>query len=98
MVLTVLPIQAQAQPLREFLRIRPDSLILLPYKMIMDVLQSRMVLQPLLTGPGADLAVGGFTRDNPSSIGGVDGSVQLSGGGVTGGTSRLHLQLGEIKW
>ena len=40
-----------------------------------------------VTGPGTDLAVGGFTRDNPSSIGGVDGSVQLSGGGVTGGTS-----------
>ena len=31
--------------------------------------------------------MGGFTRDNPSSIGGVDGSIQLSGGGVTGGTS-----------
>ena len=40
-----------------------------------------------VNGPGTDLAVGGFTRDNPSSIGGVNGSVQLSGGGVTGGTS-----------
>ena len=48
MVLTVLPIQAQAQPLREFQRIRLESPILLPYKMITDVLQSRMVLLLLL--------------------------------------------------
>ena len=73
------------QPLQGFLPILPDSLILLPSKMKMDVLLKRMVLQPLLTGPGTDLAVGGFIRDNPSAIVRVDGSIQLSGGGVTGG-------------
>ena len=40
-----------------------------------------------VNGPSADLAVGGFTRDNPTTNGGVNGSVQLSGGGATGGTS-----------
>ena len=48
MVLIVLPIRAQVQPLREFQRIPLESLTLLPYKMIMDVLQSRMVLLLLL--------------------------------------------------
>ncbi len=55
--------------------------------MITDVLTKSNGAATTVNGPGADLAVGGFTRDNPSSIGGVDGSVQLSGGGVTGGTS-----------
>mgnify|MGYP001326523118 CR=1 FL=1 len=39
-----------------------------------------------VNGPIADLSVGGFIRDNPSTIGGTNGSVQLSGGGATGGT------------
>ena len=40
-----------------------------------------------VTAPSADITVGGFARDNPSALSGTDGSVQLSGGGVTGGTS-----------
>ena len=55
MVLTVLPIRAQAQPLRESQRIRLESLILLPYKMTTDVLKSQMVPQPLLMGQAQTL-------------------------------------------
>ena len=51
-----------------------------------------------VNGPSADLAVGGFTRDNPSSINGVDGSIQLSGGGVTGGTSGYTYSWVKGKW
>ncbi|MDA9906511.1 hypothetical protein N9D01_04130, partial [Cyclobacteriaceae bacterium] len=39
-----------------------------------------------VTAPSADITVGGFARDNPSALSGTDGSVQLSGGGVSGGT------------
>ena len=37
--------------------------------------------------PSADITVGGFMRDNPSGNGLSDGSVQLSGGGISGGTA-----------
>jgi len=39
-----------------------------------------------VTAPSADITVGGFARDNPSALSGTNGSVQLSGGGVSGGT------------
>ena len=37
--------------------------------------------------PNADITVGGFMRDNPSGNGLSDGSIQLSGGGISGGTA-----------